>query len=72
MENTKRRKSCCNCVFGGTQFKIANKTHLHCEDERQFPKEKFESGELCAWDSLMEFGWKCDNHEFKPLKNKTI
>jgi len=66
MENSKPKKQkCYNCIFAGTQFKIANLTYLHCWDEKQYPKEKFENGELTAWDSLMKFSDSCNNHEFK-------
>ena len=54
-----------NCKFSGEQFKISKVTHLHCEDEKQYPNEKWESGELTAWDSLQKFSDTCEFHEFK-------
>jgi len=59
------KPKCYNCKHAGKQFKVGNLTHLHCEDEKQYPKEKWESGELTAWDSLQQFNWTCENHEFK-------
>jgi len=56
---------CYNCKFSGKQFKVSNVTHLHCEDEKQYPIEKWESGELTAWDSLQKFSDTCNFHEFK-------
>lgn len=74
MEETKQTETnkppkarCFNCVFGGNQFKIANTTYLHCLDKKQYPDEKFESGELTGWDSLKRFSDTCKNHEFKAL-----
>lgn len=63
-----KKPKCHNCIFAGNNFKVANVTHLHCCDEKQYPKDKFESGELTAWDSLMKFSDTCNNHEFKKPK----
>jgi len=60
-----KKRKCYNCKFAGQQFKVSNVTHLHCEDEKQYPKEKWESGELTAWDSLQKFSDTCEFHEFK-------
>ena len=60
-----KKRKCYNCKFAGKQFKVSNVTHLHCEDEKQYPKEKWESGELTAWDSLQKFSDTCEFHEFK-------
>jgi hypothetical protein len=60
-----KKAKCYNCKFAGQQFKVSNVTHLHCEDEKQYPKEKWESGELTAWDSLQKFSDTCKFHEFK-------
>lgn len=60
-----KKAKCYNCKFAGKQFKVSNVTHLHCEDEKQYPIEKWESGELTAWDSLQKFSDTCGNHEFK-------
>ena len=60
-----KKRKCYNCKFAGTQFKITNLTHLHCENETIFPKEKWESGELSPWDSLQVFSDTCEFHEFK-------
>lgn len=59
-----KKRKCYNCKFAGKQFKVSNVTHLHCEDEKQYPKEKWESGELTAWDSLQKFSDTCEFHEF--------
>jgi len=64
-----KKPKCFNCKFGGQQFKIANKTHLHCEHPK-YKKEDFESGKLSAWDTLQEFGWTCEDHEFKEVKQE--
>ena len=68
-QNTEIKKppkaKCYNCKFAGNQFKVSSVTHLHCEDQKQYPSEKFESGELTAWDSLQKFSDTCENHEFK-------
>lgn len=60
-----KKPRCYNCKFAGKQFKITNLTHLHCENETIFPKEKWESGELSPWDSLQVFSDTCKFHEFK-------
>ena len=62
---TSKKSRCYNCKFSSQQFKLGNITYLHCLDEKQYPKEKFESGELTAWDSLQKFSDTCKNHEFK-------
>jgi len=64
------KPKCYNCKFAGKQFKVLNVTHLHCEDEKQYPLEKWESGELTAWDSLQKFSDTCENHEFKDQTSK--
>jgi hypothetical protein len=51
-------------MHGGDQFKVNNKTHLHCGHPK-YKAEDFESGELTAWDTLMEFSQTCKDHEFK-------
>jgi hypothetical protein len=45
-------------------FKINGKSHLHCEHPSYTP-ERFLSGELSPWDTLMEFWDTCDKHQFK-------
>lgn len=67
-----KKPKCYNCKFAGKQFKVNNLTHLHCEDEKQYPREKWESGELTAWDSLQQFNWTCENHEFKTKNDESI
>ena len=70
-KNNKTKKAkCYNCIFRSDTFKIAGKTYLHCFNEDLYPKEKFESGELTAWDSLKEFWDKCDKHNFKFIQNE--
>lgn len=70
LKQKKARRKCYNCKFAGKQFKVSGVTHLHCEDENQYPKEKWVSGELTAWDSLQKFSDSCKNHEFKKPKYK--
>ena len=65
-----KKPRCYNCIFAGKQFKIGDLTHLHCGNEKQYPKEKFESGELTAWDSLQTFSDICEFHEFKSTSIK--
>ena len=60
----KLRKRCHNCVYAGAMFKINAKSHLHCEHPSYTP-ERFLSGELSAWDTLMEFWYTCNKHQFK-------
>lgn len=61
----KRKRKCHNCKHAGQQFKIDKLTHLHCENPKDYTKEKFESGELSAWDTLRVFSDDCKDHEFK-------
>lgn len=72
MKNKAKKPKCYNCKHSGKQFKVGNVTHLHCEDERQYPKEKWESGELTAWDSLQKFSDACDKHEFKTVTTNIL
>ena len=67
MENRKPR--CHNCKHAGKQFKILALTHLHCEDSKQYPKEKFENGDFCAWDTLRVFSNTCKHHEVNKKKS---
>jgi len=69
MENTATQpkpKKCYNCKHASTGFKIAGKTHHQCNHIKH--KEGFESGELSAWDTLMEFYRTCESHELKSNK----
>lgn len=66
--NQQKKPRCYNCNFSGAQFKIGKLTHLHCENDELFPKEKFQNGTLSAWDSLQVFNDTCDKHEFKEVK----
>ena len=63
-----KKPRCYNCKFAGHQFKVGSLTHLHCEDEKQYPLEKWQSGELSPWDSIQVFSDTCKNHEFKTQK----
>jgi len=66
MEKSKTKKAkCYNCKFAGKQFKLTGVSHLHCEDDKQYPEEKFLNGDFTAWDTLMKFSDTCKNHEFK-------
>ena len=62
------KPKCYNCIHASKAFKVANVTYNHCFNEELYPKEKWESGELTAWDSLQKFSDTCDKHEFKPKK----
>lgn len=67
MEATKAKpkyKKCYNCKFAGKPFKIAGKTHLHCEHPK-YTDEDFQSGKISPWDTLQEFWNTCKDHEFK-------
>jgi hypothetical protein len=66
MKEAEKKAKCYNCKFGGNQFKIAGKTHLHCEHP-SYTKEDFENGKLSPWDTLREFWNTCDNHKLKTL-----
>ena len=59
------KKKCYNCIHAGKQFKIASLTHLHCQHPK-YKKEDFESGKLCAWDTLCKFSDTCN--DFEPKK----
>lgn len=59
-----KNKKCYNCKHRGNQFKIMDKTHLHCEHPRYTQKD-FESGKISAWDTLREFWQTCNDHELK-------
>ena len=60
-----KKPKCYNCKFASKQFKVGNFSYLHCQDEKQYPKEKWKRGELTAWDSLQKFSDTCKNHEFR-------
>lgn len=67
--SNEKKAICCNCKFGGTQFKIGKLTHLHCEDPKQYNQDKFDNEGFSAWDTLREFGNTCENFEPKqPIK----
>lgn len=67
-----KKPRCHNCKHAGDQFKIGKLTHLHCKNPEKFPKEKWESGELTAWDSLCVFSDSCPDHEFKESSSQNI
>lgn len=71
-EEKKQKRKCYNCQFAGKQFKIVGKTHLHCYNKEIFPEKDFENGKLSAWDTLREWWWGCEKHEFKVTNNKTL
>lgn len=60
------KKMCCNCLHGGTQFKLSKVTHLHCNNPKEYNQEKYDKGEFCAWDTLRKFSDKCNDFEEKP------
>jgi hypothetical protein len=61
----KIRPRCCNCIFAGQAFKVVGKTHYHCGDEKQYPPEKMQNGDISPWDTLRGFSDSCNSHEFK-------
>src|SRR5690606_801300 len=52
----------------GQQFKIAGKTHLHCEHPK-YPEADKESGKISPYDTLMEFWNTCNDFESKKNFN---
>lgn len=62
----KKNKKCYNCKHGGKQFKVADKTHLHCEHPK-YTREDFESGKISPWDTLCEFWDVCKDYELKQI-----
>ncbi|MBS1592604.1 MAG: hypothetical protein JST07_10920 [Bacteroidetes bacterium] len=60
-----KKAKCYNCKFGGTQFKINKKTHLHCNNEELYPVSEIEKGDFSPWDTLREWYSKCNKHEFR-------
>ena len=60
-----KKAKCYNCKFAGQQFKVGNKTHLHCHNEKLYPPSDFESGKISAWDTLMDWHSTCKSHEFR-------
>jgi hypothetical protein len=64
-----RNKKCYNCKHGGGQFKIARKTHLHCEHPK-YTQEDFENGKISPWDTLFEFWHTCNDYEPKKKHNQ--
>lgn len=62
-------KKCYNCDHSGNQFKIGNKTHLHCQHPR-YTEEDFLNGKFSAWDTLREFWQTCEDFEPKPINTK--
>lgn len=65
MAATSKQKhaKCYNCIHRGSQFKIAGKTHMHCEHPKH--EESLKNYELSPWDTLREFWETCEDHEFK-------
>lgn len=55
---------CYNCIHAGQTFKLGNVTHQHCERPK-YTKEKFDKGEISAWDTVKKFSDTCINHSFK-------
>lgn len=57
-------RKCYNCKFAGKSFKIAGKTHMHCEHPKQ--DEEFKSNpNFSAWDTLRVFWNTCQDHKLK-------
>jgi len=59
------KKACYNCEFSSSQFKVLDKTHVHCQNETMYPQKGFESGELTAWDTLRSWYDSCNYHKAK-------
>ena len=62
-------KKCFNCKHAGPSFKIAGKTHMHCEHPK-YTEEDFVNGKISPWDTLMEFWQTCEDFEPKTLTKK--
>lgn len=62
------KAKCHNCKHASGAFKVGNKTHHQCNHIKH--KEGFESGELCAWDTLQEWYNTCESHEYKGNKKE--
>lgn len=63
-EQKARKPKCHNCKHAGTTFRIANMTHMHCE-QPDYNQELIDAGEMSPWETLREFWHTCDRHEFK-------
>jgi hypothetical protein len=59
------KKRCYNCKYAGQPFKVVGKTHVHCENRTLYPEKDIMEGKISAWDTLMEFSWKCPQFEPK-------
>ena len=60
-----KKQKCYNCKFSSQQFKVADKTHVHCLNAELYPPADFESGKLSPWDTLMEWWSTCGKHELR-------
>jgi len=65
MELPKSKQKCYNCKHAGRQFKIAGKTHLHCEHPKWDKKFKEHPESFSGWDTLREWWDRCDDFEAK-------
>lgn len=63
-----KKAKCYNCKFAGEQFKVGDKTYLHCHNEVLYPTADFGNGKLSAWDTLMDWWATCTSHEFRINK----
>ncbi len=57
------KKICVNCQYSGDQFKIAGKTHLHCQSPNM--EKEAEKDDFSPWESLREFYNTCDDFKQK-------
>jgi len=63
------KPKCYNCNHSGNQFKIAGKTHLHCNNPKEYNQEKWDNEEFNEMDTLRYFWDTCKDHEFKSKEN---
>ena len=70
MELPKKKQKCYNCKHAGEQFKVGNRTCLHCEHPKWEKKYKENPGEFSAWDTLREWWDTCDDFEPKSSLNE--
>ena len=64
-----RKQKCYNCKHAGKQFKVAGKTHLHCEHFKWEKKHEESEHGISAWDTLCEWWDTCSDFEPKASLN---
>ena len=66
-EIPKSKQKCYNCKHAERQFKINNKTHLHCGHPKWEDKYKQAPEDFSAWDTLREWWDSCSDFEAKQV-----